>query len=454
MNLLPVIRQRYFDANGLPLAGGKLWTYQTGTTTPQATYTDSGGLTPNANPVILDANGEANVWADQTLSYKFVLKNSSDVVQWTVDGVIGLLTANSVNSASLQDGSVTGAAGGGKLAASAISAQTEDLTPAAVDYVLTYDASAALLKKVSKANMQKLPLVSKTTTYTATAEDHVILVSAAASWSLALPSAVGITGKQYIVKRTDSVPAQTVTVDPNGTETINGVLTVALIQKDDSITVVSNGTNWELVSINKMPSIQKFLSGTAATYTTPLGARWIRVRAVGGGGGGSDAADTAGSNGVATTFGTALISAAAGDGANGKGSAGTASTGSSLGGLSGLIQEGAAGHYGMSNGAGVAHAGNGGGSVFGGGGGAGPYSTTTTVSGTAALANSGGGGGGGCLGNVANAAQGAGGGGGGSVEATITSPSATYTYTVGGGGAGGTNGGAGGSGVIIVEEFF
>ncbi len=107
MNLLPVLRQRYFDANGNPLAGGKLYSYQSGTTTPQNTYTDSVGGTPNANPVILDANGEANVWADPSLSYKFVLKTSADVVQWTVDNVIGLATNNSVVTASLQDGAVT-----------------------------------------------------------------------------------------------------------------------------------------------------------------------------------------------------------------------------------------------------------------------------------------------------------------------------------------------------------
>lgn len=107
MNLAPVLRQRYFDANGNPLAGGLLYTYQAGTTTPQATYTDQGGGTPSANPIVLDANGEASMWLDPELSYKFVLKNSSDVTQWTVDNVVGLITADSVGTVSLQDLSVT-----------------------------------------------------------------------------------------------------------------------------------------------------------------------------------------------------------------------------------------------------------------------------------------------------------------------------------------------------------
>ncbi len=79
---------RAFDSNGDPLAGGKLYSYAAGTTTPQTTYTNAGGTT-NANPVVLDANGEADVWMDPALAYKFILKNSLDVTQWTVDNIPG-----------------------------------------------------------------------------------------------------------------------------------------------------------------------------------------------------------------------------------------------------------------------------------------------------------------------------------------------------------------------------
>lgn len=102
-----MIRQRYLDANGDPLAGGKLYSYIAGTSTPQATYTDQGGGTANANPVVLDANGEADVWLDPELSYKFVLKDSDDATQWTVDDVIGVLTPDAVNTAAIQDDAVT-----------------------------------------------------------------------------------------------------------------------------------------------------------------------------------------------------------------------------------------------------------------------------------------------------------------------------------------------------------
>lgn len=84
--LSPTLKQRFFDSNGAPLVGGKLYSYAAGTTTPKATYTDETVEFENTNPVILDANGEANVWLDSGF-YKFALTDSLDVPQWTVDRV-------------------------------------------------------------------------------------------------------------------------------------------------------------------------------------------------------------------------------------------------------------------------------------------------------------------------------------------------------------------------------
>lgn len=84
--LLQPLKARFFDSNGNPLSGGKLYSYIAGTSTPLATFTDKSGLAANTNPVILDANGEADVWT-AAQSYKFVLMDADDVVQWTVDNV-------------------------------------------------------------------------------------------------------------------------------------------------------------------------------------------------------------------------------------------------------------------------------------------------------------------------------------------------------------------------------
>lgn len=86
ISLSPVPKIQFFDANGNPLVGGKLYTYAAGTTTPLATYTDSSGGTPNANPVILNSRGEASVWLGSS-SYKFKLTTSTDVEIWTVDDI-------------------------------------------------------------------------------------------------------------------------------------------------------------------------------------------------------------------------------------------------------------------------------------------------------------------------------------------------------------------------------
>ena len=87
--LAPSAVFRSWDNLGLPLVGGKLNTYQAGTTTRQATYTDSTQSTPNTNPVILNFRGEAFVWLDPTLTYKFVLTDAFNNTIWTEDNIPG-----------------------------------------------------------------------------------------------------------------------------------------------------------------------------------------------------------------------------------------------------------------------------------------------------------------------------------------------------------------------------
>lgn len=85
--LAPLLRSAFLNNNGQPLAGGQLFSYQAGTVTPLATYTDSTGLTQNANPTILNARGEASVWIPPNIAYKFVLQDSFGTQIWSVDQV-------------------------------------------------------------------------------------------------------------------------------------------------------------------------------------------------------------------------------------------------------------------------------------------------------------------------------------------------------------------------------
>jgi hypothetical protein len=108
--LLPVIRSCFYDQNAKPLAGGKLYAYAAGTSAPQSTYTDSTGVTPNPNPVILDSAGCAGVWLS-ALFYKFSLQDLNNVVQYTVDNVnsLNLLVAGSIlHSPVIDNESVSG----------------------------------------------------------------------------------------------------------------------------------------------------------------------------------------------------------------------------------------------------------------------------------------------------------------------------------------------------------
>ena len=88
--LSPSPKMQFFTAAGVPLVGGKLFTYASGTTVPLATYTSSAATTANTNPVILDSRGEANVWFGPS-RYTLLLKDSLDNLIWTADGVNSVL---------------------------------------------------------------------------------------------------------------------------------------------------------------------------------------------------------------------------------------------------------------------------------------------------------------------------------------------------------------------------
>ena len=91
---------QFFDNSGNVLTGGKLYTYAAGTTTPQATYTSNAGSTFHANPIVLDAAGRVpsggEIWLADSQIYKFVLKDSNDVLLATWDQLTGV-NSNFVN---------------------------------------------------------------------------------------------------------------------------------------------------------------------------------------------------------------------------------------------------------------------------------------------------------------------------------------------------------------------
>lgn len=92
-SLSPCLKSRYFiTGTNRPLAGGLLYTYLAGTTTNAATYSDNLG-TPNTNPVVLDADGQCNLFLDDNVSYRIILKNSAGVTQFDQDRVASISSA-------------------------------------------------------------------------------------------------------------------------------------------------------------------------------------------------------------------------------------------------------------------------------------------------------------------------------------------------------------------------
>src|ERR1051325_656580 len=119
-SLAPPARQQFFDAAGKPLAGGKLFSYQAGTSTPLSTYSDSSG-SANPNPLILDSGGFGTIWLGPQ-AYKLILQNSAGVQQWSTDSItshnvlptLTNVTAQTLNlsgNLTLANGAVCGASG-------------------------------------------------------------------------------------------------------------------------------------------------------------------------------------------------------------------------------------------------------------------------------------------------------------------------------------------------------
>lgn len=101
---IPFVKARFFDRCGKPLTDGKVYTYEANTTTPKVTYKDPYGLTPNTNPIILDAAGEADIYLDGTYRIRITDRNDvlindvakigswfSDNLQDTLDNISGAM---------------------------------------------------------------------------------------------------------------------------------------------------------------------------------------------------------------------------------------------------------------------------------------------------------------------------------------------------------------------------
>jgi microcystin-dependent protein len=216
--IAPLGRYRAFDANGNPLAGGKLYTYEAGTSTPKATYTDNTTNTANTNPVVLDADGYADVWLDVG-GYKFELTNAAGAVQWTKDNITG---GGSVGFAS--------------------------------------------------------QVVSRSSSFSLGVNDqNVVNVCTAPLTVSLLPAATAGNGFVGIVVNLSS---GNVTIDPDGSETINNASTL-VIGTNGNTTLTCDGSEWYTLGLNSGSTLLQdslWVGKVDETATLTAPARWLFAR--------------------------------------------------------------------------------------------------------------------------------------------------------------------------------
>lgn len=93
--LSPAPFLQFFDPSSrLPLTGGRIFTYDSGTTTPATTYQDAAQTTPHPNPIVLDAAGTATIYLASGQAYRFVIQKANGATVATVDDIVAYDTAS------------------------------------------------------------------------------------------------------------------------------------------------------------------------------------------------------------------------------------------------------------------------------------------------------------------------------------------------------------------------
>jgi hypothetical protein len=96
------------------------------------------------------------------------------------------------------------------------------------------------------AGSLRLPITTKTATYTLDATDYTVVFDLNGNATANLPDATTIPGRIYVIKINRTNVGDTLTIDPNGAQTIDGNATLDLLCQQ-AITIQSDGTNWRVI---------------------------------------------------------------------------------------------------------------------------------------------------------------------------------------------------------------
>lgn len=102
------------------------------------------------------------------------------------------------------------------------------------------------------------------------ADDSIDFTTGSSSLNGTVPTAVGVNGKTYVIKKVDSGSGK-VSLLTTSSQTIGGYASgvIRLVNLNDSITIQSNNTNWNIVSFNIGVSAR--YHNTASSITASLG---------------------------------------------------------------------------------------------------------------------------------------------------------------------------------------
>lgn len=489
--LLPPGEQTFFDQNGQPLAGGTIAFYIPNTLTPKDTYQNTGQTVLNTNPLVLDGSGRAIIYG--TGSYREIVKDFFGNIIWDQ------LTADTSGSGSSYGGVSGGSANAQTVLAGSFSSQAGQsiqfiagfTNTAALTLIPTGTAGIAVLKDITTG-----PVALQGGEVVRGNSYIVIYDSTLGAFHLAAYPNPGIGASVSIASTTttdigsvgthNALITGTTTINSFGSSasttapfylaSFNGALTItessAITTPTGANITTANGTqillsyqgsgNWAVINVvpsSYLAPVVCVIATTSAvtcdngpsnanngTYTTPSRTLYLEIEAIGGGsgggGGGQNTSGGAGGVGGQTTFSTLTANGGTATPNGGTSTYPTAATASGgdeniPGGLGGVSTQIAL-SWGDSGPAAA-------GSFYGAG--APPASLSTTTVPPAAT-SPGSGGGAGSNGQLNNSFfYGWGGNSGAFVRKIISSPAATYTYTVGVGGTGGTaGGGPGGAG--------
>ena len=246
----------FFDSNGVLYTGIKVEVQAVGTANDKTYWTDEAKTANGAHPLV-DSDNDGVVGAFFDGDYRFQVTDSADAaldipIDWDnvhVSADTGTMWEGNNDTSYPSVGNEN-------------DWQMAVVRTAGGEIIEWGVSDGTAFRRMGAADS----LVSKATTYTALLKDGYILCDASSgAFTVTLPTASGISGKQIIIKKIDS-SANAITIDGDGAETIDGSATQSLPSQYDYLSMHSDGSNWVLNSYNFASSTIVTLAG-AQTLT-------------------------------------------------------------------------------------------------------------------------------------------------------------------------------------------